>query len=267
VTGDQDLLGTWGPLVCLCLFAGMMTMHEVGRRLGMRRRVRDLEGSRLGLGPVESATFGLLGLLIAFTFSGAASRFDARRNLVTEEANFVEQAWLRVDLLPEGEQPNMRSHFRDYLDARLSAYDRLPDLAASAAELKRAGTLQRTIWKEAVIATRNNGSGSPPPFNANLVLGSINAMIEITTTRTMATRLHPPAIVYGMLFTAALMAALLAGYNSAGGKTRGWLHAVGLASIVSIALFVIIDVEHPRTGLVRVDAVDSVLRELRRTMN
>ena len=92
-------------------------------------------------------------------------------------------------------------------------------------------------------------------------------MIEITTSRTMATRLHPPAVVYGMLFTAALMAALLAGYNSAGGKTRGLLHAVGLASIVSIVLFVIIDMEHPRVGLIRVDAVDVVLRELRRTMN
>ena len=233
----------------------------------MRRRAKDPEGSRLGLGPVESATFGLLGLLIAFTFSGAATRFDARRNLVTEEANFIEQAWLRVDLLPEGDQPKMRGYFREYLDARLAAYDKLPDLAAAASELERAGTLQHTIWKGAVSATRNDGSGSPPPFNANLVLGAINSMIEITTSRTMATRLHPPAVVYGMLFTAALMAALLAGYNSAGGKTRGLLHAVGLASIVSIVLFVIIDMEHPRVGLIRVDAVDVVLRELRRTMN
>jgi hypothetical protein len=92
-------------------------------------------------------------------------------------------------------------------------------------------------------------------------------MIDITTTRTMATRMHPPGIVYGMLFTAALMASLLAGYNSAGGTTRGWLHAIGLATIVSIALYVIIDIEHPRIGLVRVDSVDEVLRELRHTMN
>ena len=126
--GGHDLLGTWGPLVCLCLFAGMMLLHELGRRLGVRRRAKDPEGSRLGLGPVESATFGLLGLLIAFTFSGAASRFDVRRNLVTEEANLIEQAWLRVDLLPEAEQPKMRGHFRDYLDSRLAVYDKLPDL-------------------------------------------------------------------------------------------------------------------------------------------
>ena len=262
--GGHDLLGTWGPLVCLCLFAGMMLLHELGRRLGVRRRAKDPEGSRLGLGPVESATFGLLGLLIAFTFSGAASRFDVRRNLVTEEANLIEQAWLRVDLLPEAEQPKMRGHFRDYLDSRLAVYDKLPDLNAANRELDRSRRLQLEIWNGAVAATRHS-SGSP--FSSNLLLSGINSMIEITTTRTMATRVHPPGIVYVMLFTAALLAALLAGYNSAGGTTRAWLHAIGLASIVSIALYVIIDIEHPRLGLVRVGSADEVLRELRHTMN
>jgi len=263
MTGDQSVLGTWGAFVCLCLFAGMMLFHELGRRLGIRRRSKDLEGSRLGVGPVESATFGLLGLLIAFTFSGAVTRFDARRHLVTEEANLIEQAWLRVDLLPQAEQPTIRQHFRDYLDSRLAAYEKLPDLDAANAELARSRTLQREIWKGAVIASRNSDS----PFAVNLFLSSINGMIDITTTRTMAMRMHPPTIVYGMLFAAALLAALLAGYNSAGGTTRGWLHAVGLATIVSIALYVIIDIEHPRIGLVRVDSVDEVLRELRHTMH
>jgi len=241
----------------------MMLLHDLGRHLGVRRRARDVEGARLGLGPVESATFGLLGLLIAFTFSGAATRLDARRHLVTEEANSIETAWLRIDLLPEAEQRAMRVYFRDYLDSRLATYDKLPDLSAAAAEFERSRILQRTIWKEAVSATRNTGS----TFSTNLLLSAINAMIDITTTRTMATRIHPPAVVYGMLFTAAMMAALFAGYNSAGGKTRAMLHSVGLASIVTLALYVIIDMEHPRFGVVRVDSVDEVLRELRQSMN
>ena len=263
MTGDQDVLATWAPLFCLCLFTGMMLLHDLGRHLGVRRRARDVEGARLGLGPVESATFGLLGLLIAFTFSGAATRFDARRHLVTEEANSIEMAWLRIDLLPEAEQPAIRAHFRDYLDSRLATYDKLPDLLAAGAEFERSKMLQRTIWKEAVSVIRN----SAPTFGTNLLLSAINAMIDITTTRTMATQMHPPAIVYGMLFAAAMMAALLAGYNSAGGTTRAILHALGLASIVTIVLYVIIDMEHPRFGFVRVDSVDEVLRELRQTMN
>jgi hypothetical protein len=263
VTGDQDLLGTWGPLVCLGLFTAMLLLHDVGRHLGVRRRAKDPEGARLGLGPVESATFGLLGLLIAFTFSGASTRFDARRHLVTEEANHIEQAWLRTDLLPVNEQVPMRASLREYLDSRLATYDKLPDLEASRAELARSKELQHIMWTRAVAAAHSSGA----PFGINLLLQSISGMIDITTTRTMATQLHPPGVIYAMLFSAALMAALLAGYNSAGGTTRGWLHAVGLASIVSLALFVIIDIEHPRRGMVRVDAADAVMRELRRNMH
>ena len=263
MTGDQDLLGSWGWLYCVALFACILLMHDLGRTLGARRRVRDLEGSRLGLGPVESATFGLLGLLIAFTFSGAAARFDARRHLVTEEANLIGTAWLRVDLLPESQQAAIRDRFRDYLDARLAIYDRLPDLEASRAALERSKMLQEAIWSESVAATRDGGAS----FGTNLLLSGLNSMIDITTTRTMATRIHPPSIVYGLLFAAAMLAGLLAGYNSAGGTTRAWLHALGLASIVSIALYAIIDLEHPRYGMVRVDSVDEVLRELRRSMD
>ena len=56
MTGDQDLLATWAPLFCICLFTGMMLLHELGRHLGVRRRARDVEGARLGLGPVVDMT-------------------------------------------------------------------------------------------------------------------------------------------------------------------------------------------------------------------
>ena len=82
------------------LFLGMLILSEVGRRIGMARLARDSEGLTKGAGAAEAAVFGLLGLLIAFTFSGAASRFEDRRHLITAEANAIGTAYLRVDLLP-----------------------------------------------------------------------------------------------------------------------------------------------------------------------
>jgi hypothetical protein len=58
------------------------------------------ETASKGLGAIEGAIFGLLGLILAFSFSGALTRFDARRHLVIEEANDIGTAWLRVALLP-----------------------------------------------------------------------------------------------------------------------------------------------------------------------
>src|SRR5512143_443438 len=94
------------------LFVGMILLLELGRRLGRRRQGKHEEGARAGLGAVEGAVFALLGLLIAFTFSGAASRFDARRELIVREANAIGTAWLRLSLLPADAQPGLRVLFR-----------------------------------------------------------------------------------------------------------------------------------------------------------
>jgi len=245
------------------LFLGMLVMLELGRRLGRRRMARDPEGARAGAGAVEGAVFGLLGLLVAFTFSGAASRFDGRRQLVSEEANHIGTAWLRVDLLPAESQPALRDLFRRYLDSRLETYHKLPDIEAAKAELARSQELQGEIWARAVTACRDSNSREA----TMLLLPALNQMIDITTTRLTATQTHPPAIIFGMLAALALAGALLAGYGMAGGKARSWIHMLGFAAIVAVTVYVILDIEYPRLGLIRVDAADRVLVDLRRSMN
>jgi hypothetical protein len=103
-------------LSAACLCFGMLVFSEVGQRIGLARLARDPEGLSKGAGAAEAAVFGLLGLLIAFTFAGAASRFEDRRLLVTAEANAIGAAYLRIDLLPGDAQPEARELFRRYLD-------------------------------------------------------------------------------------------------------------------------------------------------------
>jgi hypothetical protein len=249
-------------LATLGLFVGMLLLTELGRRLGQRRLARNLEGARAGLGAVEGAVFGLLGLLIAFTFQGAASRFDMRRALIIEEANAVSTAWARLDLLPVATQLPLRDLFRRYLDARLAVYQQKPELAAVRVALEKSNGLQQEIWTAATTACRSDeGRGV-----AMLVLPPLNAMFDITTARTMAVLHHPPLIIFGSLFALALGCSLLAGFGMAGGKTRSWAHMLGFAFIMSFAVYVIIDLEFPRLGLIRVDAADRALISLRETM-
>ena len=104
-------------LLATGLFVGILIFLEVGRRVGGQRLALDPEGARAGTGTVEGAVFALVGLLIAFTFSGAASRFDARRDLIVQETNAIGTAWLRLDLLPASAQPAIRENFRRYVDS------------------------------------------------------------------------------------------------------------------------------------------------------
>ncbi len=247
-------------LLALGLFVGMVLLLELGRRIGVRRIANDPEGAQAGTGAVDGAVFALLGLLIAFTFSGAATRFDERRNLIVQETNDIGTAYLRLDLLPASSQPALRDLFRRYVDSRLEVYRKLPDIEAARSELVRSNQLQGEIWSQAVAAGRM--SEAPPAANM-LLLPALNQMIDITTTRTMAAQVHPPMVI----FVLALVAALLAGYGMAGGKTRSWIHMIGFAATMALAVNIIIDIEYPRLGLIRVDAFDQALVELRASMN
>jgi hypothetical protein len=84
--------------------------------------------------------------------------------------------------------------------------------------------------------------------------------------RIAATQIHPPTIVYAMLVALSLAAALLAGYQQAGEKDYDWMHKLGFAAITSLTVYVILDIEHPRLGLVRIDAIDQFLVDVRAGM-
>jgi hypothetical protein len=251
------------PLFAGSVFLGMLLFLEIGRRCGVRRIAKYPEEARVEIGAVEGAVYGLLSLLVAFTFNGAASRFDARRHLIVEETNAIGTAYLRLDLLLTDAQPALRENFRRYVEVRLAVYRKLPDLAAAKAELVRSIKLQGAIWTQAVDAVRRADSSG---VNV-LVLSSLNEMIDITTTRTVAAQTHPPLAIFVMLFGLALASALLAGYGMAASKARHWVFMVGFAAVVAIAVFVTIDLEFPRFGLIRIDSVDRILVELRESMN
>ncbi|MFO1324138.1 MAG: DUF4239 domain-containing protein [Burkholderiales bacterium] len=249
--------------ITIVLFVGMLVCLEIGRRVGIRRLAADPEGAQAGTGPIDGAVYALLGLLVAFTFSGAATRFDERRNLIVQETNDIGTAYLRIDLLPAAAQPAMRDLFRSYVELRLEVYRKFPDAEAATAALARSNELQGEIWKQAVAAGRMDGV---PQAATMLMLPALNQMFDVTTTRTMATRMHPPVAIFALLFALALASAVLAGYGMAGSRTRSWIHLIGYAAVMAVAVNVIIDLEYPRLGLIRVDAFDQALVDLRAGM-
>jgi hypothetical protein len=245
------------------LFAAMLLLIETGRRLGARRLAADVDGARAGFGAVESAVFALLGLLLAFTFSGAASRFDGRRQLIIQEVNAIGTAWLRIDLLPPDVQPGIRDGFRRYLDARLEAYRRLPDVDAAKAELAKAARAQDAIWSQAVaICLTERGERA-----RMLLLPALNEMFDIAQARTLAADMHPPSVIFVMLILLALGCSLLVGYAMAGGGPRGWAHMVGFAAAITAAAYVTLELEYPRLGLIQVSGFDQALVNLRAAMH
>ena len=249
-------------IVVSILFAGMLLCIEVGRRIGLARTAVDPESAHKGISAVEGAVFAILGLLIAFTFSGAASRFEARRLLIGQEANAIGTAYLRLAALPESAHSELRSLFSQYVDLRIAMYHDVEDRDGMRQRSEQQSKLQNAIWNRAVTASSQPGASAAAPM---IVLPALNEMIDITTTREVANRNHPPTIIFLMLGGLSLLSALLVGYSMSC-RGRSWLHILSYGLLISLTILVILDLEYPRRGLIRIDAADRVLVELRQMM-
>lgn len=249
-------------IVAACLFLTMLVAMDVGYRIGRRRKSSDPQTSIEVIGTVDAAVFGLLGLILAFTFSGASDRLVLRRAQIVQEANAIGTAYLRIDVLAESDQPAIRELFRSYLEKRIEVFDKFRDRAASNAALEKAEQLQRSIWSRSVASCR---TGSKPDA-CLLMLPALNEMIDITTTRTMATRTHAPPVILGLLILLAFAGAMLSGYAMSRQPRRSIVHMLLFSLVVSASVYVVLDLEYPRAGIISLQSMDQALYQLRETM-
>jgi hypothetical protein len=255
---------TWiTVLLTVALFIGMLVALEIGRRVGVTQLAKNPDGLAKGAGAAEGAVFALLGLLLAFTFSGAASRFEERRWFINAEANAIGTAYLRLDLLPEEAQAPLRDLFRSYVDLRASMFKDAKTQEDVVASMVEGSALQAEIWKQAMAAARLPGATTQATM---LLTPALNEMIDITATRQMATRNHPPAVIFALLAVLALVGALLVGYGTSSNKERSWFHHVTFALAITLAIYVIVDLEYPRLGLIKVDGADQALLDVGASM-
>jgi hypothetical protein len=238
----------------IAVFVGLVLSLEIGYRVGAKR-VKTTPNAFEGFGAIEGAVFGIFGLLLSLSFFGAASRLDARRQLIVNEANAIASAYARIDLLPNTEQPEVRRLFRDYLDQRIRISESSNEEQALS-ETPKATKLEQAIWSRAISATKQGAPGVP------LLLPALNQMTEIASSKAIAVQTHLPALVFYFLLAAALLSGLVAGFGMARGQ-RNCLSILAYASIVTLTMYVMLDMEYPRAGLIRIGAADLAMTTLR----
>lgn len=239
------------PTSVFLLFPVMILLLGLGRRLRSKGAVAEASSA------IEGAIFGLFGLLLAFTFSGAITRYDNHRLLLTEEVNDIGTAYLRLDLLPPQSRPELQQLFRDYTTSRMNIFNRM-----GMETLPETARLQGVIWQRATAAASLPGAN---PDATKLLLPALNNMIDITSTRRNAFNMHPPAVVFWLLLFFSGGSALMAGFSIKSGP-RDWVYSIALALAVTLTVYTIMDVEYPRRGLIRLHDSDKALMSLRESM-
>ena len=250
-------------ILALGLFLALIAAQFIGRWLGGRRLARLGKEDSAGPGAVQGAVFALLGLLIAFTFTGAASRFDHRRDLIVQQVNAISTAWMRLDLLPTADRAAVQDGLRAYVDGLGQAVKLTKEPQRFQEAIGRLRTLEKEIWDRTVEAANRDGR----PQVASLVLPPLNESFDLSTSRLAAGRIHVHTGVVALLVGLAVLAGLLAGYGQATTKRADLLHMLIFAALLSLTLYFIMDFEYPRLGMITVDTSDQLFAELRASMD
>jgi hypothetical protein len=236
-------------LALFILFAlALAAASETGFRFGRKAASRAIGKRTPPLGAIQGGVLALLGLLLGFTMSMAVARFEARKQLVLEEANAIGASHLRTRLLPDPERTRIANLLRDYVEVRLRNADVRDDLNRLQANREQGARLQNELWSQAVFYAMKD----PNPVRAGLLLQSLNQVIDLEAARWMALQNQvPPAVIYVNVIVA-LAATNLMGFASAFEGRRQVFATSVLALTITVVLGVIEDLDKPRQGFMQV---------------
>lgn len=231
-------------LIVVGLIGGVMITHEAGFWLGSRLRSTDEPFDRQ-VALVRGSTAALVAFLIGFAFSGAASRFIDRIDIIVNEANALGTAYLRADLIADPQRSELKAALREYTGDRVQLLsgerrDQIEPLLA------KVGALHERMWRAAIAGTEGNA-----PL-AGVVLPPVNEVIDLHATHlTMARRHLPLPIMAVLLGTAAVGIGLIGFGNGRVGRRFTLLDSV-YGVVLAVALWMTIDLDYPGLGIIRV---------------
>jgi len=256
VSGDRllDMLPIWGVFVATLLL--VLFSIEGGYRLGRYRHKASAQEKEGPVGAMAGATLGLLAFLLAFTFGLAASRYDARRQVVLDEANAIGTTYLRAGMLPE-HRDEVRALLREYVDVRLEAV-RSTRLEQG---VRRSEELHGQLWARTVVL----GEKNPGSIVVGLFIQSLNEVIDLHAKRlTVGIRSRIPGVIWAGLYAVAALALGGIGYQSGLSGTSRSLEVLGVAVAFSVVIWLIADLDRPQAGLLTVS--QQAMVDLQRSM-
>ncbi|RZI40758.1 DUF4239 domain-containing protein [Herbaspirillum sp. HC18] len=248
-----DILPLWGLFVAIFLLS--LLSEEAGFVLGKYRRGRPHE-KEPPVNTMVGATLGLLAFILAFTFGLAATRFDARRQLLLDEANAIGTTYLRAGMLPE-RRDAIRALLRDYVDTRLNAVE----TGRIVEGIRRSENLQNQLWEHAVAVAEKN----PDSVIVGLFIQALNDVFDIHSNRVTAARNRIPVAIWGALLGISVLSFAAMGYHAGLVGISRSLAVIAVAFTFSAVIWLIADLDRPREGSLRIS--QQPLIDLRQSMN
>ncbi len=245
--------------IALALLVTMVVAVETGYRLGLRHEANS--DGKAHINTIQASILGVLALLLGFTFQLSMQRYDTRSDAMVNEANAIGTAWLRTSIIPAPLRKDTQALFREYVGLRVQASEvSLADHAALAELAAKATSSQNAIWAAATKAIELE----PNPATSGLFLQAVNDMLDQQGKRDAILNRHVPELVLLLLYGTFLMAGATIGFAAGVAGHRPSLASHVLVVLIVVLVFIILDLDRPRRGLIIVD--DQPLTSLQQSM-
>jgi hypothetical protein len=237
-----DPIPIWAMLAATIVF--VLIAIEGGYRLGKAMLRRPDHEQPTSLGTIIGAVLALLAFMLAFTFGMAANRFETRRLLVLDEANAIGTTWLRAGMLPEPHGAEARTLLQEYTEVRIQGV-RSGNMKEAIAQSE---AIQKKLWSQAEAA----GIKNPSPITG-LFIQSLNDVIDLHAKRLNAVfQARVPIVVWAVLFFITFLSMFAMGYQFGLSGKRSLVEILVLVLIYSVVMWLIVDLDRPGEGLLRV---------------
>jgi len=231
--------------------------YQINRRyIGLKDKIEPAT-----LSPMIGGLIGVLGFLLAFTFSIATEQFSQRKQYVLEEANEIGTAYLRTDLIDSIHKTEVKQLLREYVDTRLKAVSS----TNINNELIKSVELHGLIWREVSAAAL-----AKPDENSSLMIQSINNIIDLHEKRvTAGLRNRIPMSIWITLLAISFMTMITIGIKAGFTKPRGLIAVIPMILAFAALTTLIVDLNRPQKGLFKVgqQSMISVQKNMQNNFN
>jgi hypothetical protein len=231
------------------LFAATLSFTLVGYRVGRRIVAPHNSESTSALGTALAAIFGIVALVLSFSFSFALARYEQRWQLVVQEANNIGTMYLRTSFLDARPRSTLRALLRVYNQERIEYYlnDNNPEAQRRAAN--ETDRLKRRMWTLVSDAVR----ARPGYQGTSLLMQITNDTIDISAEQRAALVFRLQGSALFLVFFVALLGAGAVGLAFGVANWHNWLVSIAFSLLLTILVYTIIDLDSPQSGFVRVN--------------
>lgn len=248
---QQEILYSHNSVaIVVVLFIAIVLFNEVGFRIGRFVQSRTNSEVKSLTGSIQASILGLLALLLGFTFSMSIQRYDNRSMALIDEANAIGTAILRVQLLPEEFRDVAKNLFEEYIRMRVEIGEiDLMKIDERDAYNRKIANLQNKLWAVAISATDTD----PRPATTGAFVKSLNDVFDNQGKRNALLQMHVPEVVLMLLFIVFISSGGIMGYSAGLSGKRMFAPIVLVSLLITLIVFIIIDLDRPRRGLIQVN--------------